>query len=96
MTTKQISLWDGLFYLLYKNTQIADDDDVLHTIDDIQVDFTSSRFTITFSNGDTRTVGFKDIVLMDIDGVLLETSHSGNEIQNKPNKKRLKNRKRKK
>lgn len=95
MATKQISFWDGLFYMYYKNTQVGDDDDVMRSISDIQVDFTSQRFTITFDNEDVRTVGFKDIVLMDIDGATLETSHSGSEQQKSPNQKRLKNRKRK-
>lgn len=95
MATKQISLWDGFFYLVFKNAKIADDNDVLHTITDIQVDFLGDRFTVTFDNGDVRNIGFKDIVLMDIDGISLEVAHQGNESQNIPTKKRLKNRKRK-
>lgn len=95
MAVKQISLWDGLFFSYYKNTQIADDNDVLRTLTDVQVDFASLRITLTFDNGDIRNVGFTDIVKMDIDGAVLEAAHTGNETQNKPNKKRLKNRKRK-
>jgi hypothetical protein len=95
MATKQISLWDGFFYMMYKNAQIADDNDVLHTITDIQVDFIGDRFTVTFDNGDKRNIGFKDIVLMDIDGIALEATHEGSEQQLTPNKRRLKNRKRK-
>ena len=48
MANKQISIWDALFYLLFKNTKIADENDVMQTVTDVQVDFDAKRFTIIY------------------------------------------------
>lgn len=94
MATKKMTLIDLAFYTVLKDVPFVDDDDVTKVLTDVQVDLRTMRAMCKFDNGDIQPIGLTDVIEVDPTSLNFTTSHSGQEPHLKPNKGRLKNKKR--
>lgn len=96
MAKKRMTFFDALVYKMMVGAIIEDDEGNDQIVNDVHVDISTRRITAKFNSGDCRNIGFNDVIDIDVDGVTtLTENHTGEEVQLKPNKKRLKNKKRK-
>lgn len=96
MAKKRMTFFDALVYKMMVGTIIEDDDSIDQVVNDVHVDIATRRITVKFANGDIRNIGFNDVIDIDVDGMtVLTENHTGDEVQLKPNKRRMKNKKRK-
>jgi hypothetical protein len=96
MAMKRMSPHEAVYYVILKQCKILDDDDETElTIDDLQVDHRLNRIRVKYMNGQSQFIGLDEQIDIDVDGVSLETTHTGQETPITPTKPRKGNKKRK-
>jgi hypothetical protein len=94
MAVKNKTLIEIAMFAVLEGMQVQDNDGVLQTITDLQVDLSTRRVLLKFANGDTRSAGLSDPLAVDVSAIAITPAH--NEPQNtiQLNKPRMEKKKR--
>lgn len=93
MAMRKTTLLDAALFIALRDVDFKDDDGNVKKLVNIELQLKARRAMCEFDNGDKHPIGIFDTIEMDLANITYPVSNTESDAPIKPNKPRLKNKK---